>query len=229
MDRRSDWKQNVPYRIVSRKWSVMVEDASPIRRRPGRPRSDQSREAILAATAALLTEQGLLGLTIEAVAARAGVGKATIYRWWKTKEALALDAFVAGFIAVPPPALTDTGSLAGDLRTIMVERMRVSSLPGEVRVYSALLAQVREDPAFAAEYRARIYEPQRQRGRDLFARAMARGEIGADADIEAALDLLTGATLYRNMQGHAPVDAAFIDTIVTIVVTGLTADGTPPA
>jgi AcrR family transcriptional regulator len=140
----------------------MEEQPAP---RPGRPRSDQSRAAILDATAALLAEQGLLGLTIEAIAARAGTSKATIYRWWKSKEALALDAFVAGFVDPPAAGDHDTGSLAGDLRASMEARMRAIVVPGTARVYSALLAQTRDDPAFAAEYHVRIYEPQRQRCR----------------------------------------------------------------
>jgi AcrR family transcriptional regulator len=124
-------------------------------RRPGRPRSERSRAAILRAAADLLIERGLLAMTMEGVAARAGASTATLYRWWDTKELLALDAFEFGMRDRYPPPI-DTGSLAGDLDAHM--QARVSSLegPGLVRVFAGMMAYAQEHPVFGAAYRARF-------------------------------------------------------------------------
>jgi AcrR family transcriptional regulator len=200
------------------------ERGTPGSRRPGRPRSAEATAAILQAAAELLAEQGLLAMTVDAVAARAGASKATIYRWWGSKEALALDAFATGFEDRSMHVIDDTGSLVGDLRAILGARVHALAAPGVLRLYSALLAHARADPAFAATYRARVYGPLQEGGHGLFVRAIARGEIGADTDVDAALDLLLGALTYRLFQGHAPVEPAFIDTIIAIVVNGLRLD-----
>jgi len=201
----------------------MKEIRAPASRRPGRPRSQKTTAAILQAATELLAEQGLLAMSIDAVAARAGASKATIYRWWGSKEALALDAFEAGFEAQVTPAERDTGSLVGDLCVGVDARVRTLLAPGVLRVFAALLAQAHADPAFGDAYRAQVFLPLREISRQLFARAIARGEISADTDVDMALDLILGAVTYRLFQGHASPDAAFVRTIVDIVVKGLAA------
>jgi AcrR family transcriptional regulator len=192
-------------------------------RRPGRPRSEQATAAILRAAGELLAEDGLLAMTLDAVATRAGTSRATIYRWWDSKEALALDAFEAGFEEQVARATTDTGSLAGDLRENLEARMRALAAPGALRLFAALLGQVHADPAFGAAYRARVFTPLRESAREMFGRAMARGEIPAETDVDLAIDFLFGAMNNRFLHGYAAVDAAFVRGIVRSVVKGLIA------
>ncbi|MHB8647078.1 MAG: TetR/AcrR family transcriptional regulator [Thermomicrobiales bacterium] len=201
----------------------MAETSPPTSRRHGRPRSEQAKAAILRAADELLIEQGLQAMGIDAVAARAGVSKATIYRWWDSKEALALDAFGARFEGQFGPEASDSESLTDDLSLGLNRAVRALMAPGIVRVYTAFIAQAHCDPAFAAAYHARFFMPLRDPASAVLTRAAARGAIPADSDVEAALDLLRGAVMYRLFQAHAIPDAAFVRTIVAIVVNGLVA------
>src|SRR3954452_17590444 len=125
----------------------MEESLQSAPRRPGRPRSDRVTSAILHAASELLAEQGLLAMTIDAVAARSGTSRATIYRWWDSKEALALDAIEAHISAHIQGASADTGSLAGDLLAGIEARVRAATAPGMMRVWAALIALAHADPA----------------------------------------------------------------------------------
>jgi AcrR family transcriptional regulator len=186
----------------------------------GRPRSAKAQEAILKAAAELLLEHGLGAVSMDAVAARAGVSKATIYRWWPTKETLALDALYTEWItAAPVPK--DTGSLRGDLLSLLTPWARLVSAQPYARVIAALLAETRVDPAFAAEYQRRFLGPRRDQAREIFARAIQRGEIPADLDQEVAIDLIYGPVYHRLLQGHAPVNDGFVQAAVDLVLTGI--------
>src|SRR6202034_2408276 len=136
----------------------------------GRPRSEKAHKAILGAAAELLLERGLSAVSMDAVAERAGVSKATIYRWWPTKETLALDALYTEWAAAsPPPA--DTGSLRGDLLSLLSPWARLASSRPYGRVIAALLTEAQTDPAFAEEHRQRVVEPRRDQARAIFRRA----------------------------------------------------------
>ena len=175
--------------------------AGPPRR--GRPRSERAREAILSAAAELLLARGLGAVSMDAVAERAGVSKATIYRWWPTKETLALEALYHEWDTARPSS-RDTGSLRGDLLALLRPWIRFVRTRPYGRVIAALITEARTDPQFAEQYRARFVEPRREPARALFARAIERGEIPAHSDIEVALDLLYGAIYHRLLHGHAP-------------------------
>jgi AcrR family transcriptional regulator len=186
----------------------------------GRPRSAKAQEAILTAAAELLLEHGLDAVSMDAVAARAGVSKATIYRWWPTKETLALDALYTDWAAVAPVP-KDTGSLRGDLLSLLTPWARLVSAQPYARVIAALLAETRVDPAFAAEYQRRFLGPRRDQAREIFGRAIERGEAPADLDQEVALDLIYGPIYHRLLQGHAPVDDGFVQAAVDLALTGI--------
>jgi AcrR family transcriptional regulator len=159
---------------------------------------------------------------MDAVAARAGVSKATIYRWWPTKETLALDALYAEWtLAAPVPK--DTGSLRGDLIELLSPWVRLVAAQPYARVIAALLANTRTDPAFAAEYRRRVIEPRRDQAREIFRRAIERGEVPADLDLEVALDLIYGPLYLRLLQDHAPLDDGFVRAAVDMVIAGVAA------
>jgi AcrR family transcriptional regulator len=168
----------------------------------------------------LLLEHGLGGASMDAVAGRAGVSKATIYRWWPTKEALALDALFRSWTEKEPRQL-DTGSLRGDLLELLlpwVSRLRAAPYG---RLIAAFITEAQTDPEFAEQYRTRFVEPRRQRGRAVLARAAARGDIPVDADVEVTLDLLYGPLYHRLLHRHAPLDDRFVADVVDAVLRGL--------
>ncbi len=186
----------------------------------GRPRSEPARQAILAAAADLLLTRGLAAVSMDAVAARAGVSKATIYRWWPTKETLALDVLYEQ-LTEPSPEAPDTGTLRGDLLALLTGWVeRVGERPFG-RVIGALITKAGTDPVFGALYRQRYVEPRRAQARAIFTRAMGRGEIAVGTDVEAAVDLLYGALYHRLLHGHAPLTQEFVETVVGIVVAGV--------
>ena len=187
----------------------------------GRPRSEKAHEAILRAAAGLLLEHGLAAVSMDAVAARAGVSKATIYRWWPTKETLALDALYTEWTAAAPVP-RDTGSLRSDLIELLSPWVRLVSAQPYGRVIAALLAETRADPAFAAEYQRRVIEPRRDQAREIFGRAIERGEVPADLDLEVALDLIYGPLYLRLLQGHATLDDGFVQAAIDLALSGIT-------
>jgi AcrR family transcriptional regulator len=184
--------------------------------RRGRPRSEASRNAILKAAGELLLKHGLNSISMDAVAERAGASKATIYRWWPSKELLALDALFSEW-APGPADQYDTGSLAGDLHKLIRPWARQLTAQPYGRVIAALITRAQSDPDFAEEYRARFVQPRREQGRAIFARAIDRGEIPADTDIEIALDLLYGPFYHRLLHGHAKLSDRFARTVVDYV------------
>jgi AcrR family transcriptional regulator len=188
--------------------------------RRGRPRSEKARVAILEAAAELLLVQGLSAVSMDAIAERAGVSKATIYRWWPTKESLALDALFSEWAAARPPA-RDTGSLRGDLLSLLRPWAALASSRPYGRVIAGLITEAQMDPAFAVEYRTRFVEPRRAQGREVFRRAIERGEIPADTKIEVALDMLYGPLYHRLLHGHAPLDDRFVRDVVDATLDGI--------
>jgi AcrR family transcriptional regulator len=157
---------------------------------------------------------------MDAVAERAGASKATIYRWWPSKELLALDALFREW--TPQPANShDTGSLEGDLLALVRPWARRLAKKPDGRVIAALINKAQSDPQFAEQYRARFLQPRRDPGRVVLARAIARGEIPPDTDIEVALDLLYGAVYHRILHGHAKLTDRFTRTVVDQVAAGV--------
>jgi AcrR family transcriptional regulator len=195
-------------------------ETAPVTPRRGRPRSEKARLAILESAAELLLAQGLSAVSMDAVAERAGVSKATIYRWWPTKETLALDALYNEWSAARPRA-RDTGTLRGDLMSLMRPWARLAGSRPYGRVIAALITEARTDPAFAEEYRTRFLEPRRDQARAIFRRAIDRGEIPADTKVEVALDLLWGPLYHRLLHGHAPLNERFVRDVVDTVLEGI--------
>jgi AcrR family transcriptional regulator len=199
----------------------MTLEASTRAPRRGRPRSEKAREAVLTAAAELLLARGLGAVSMDTVAERAGVSKATIYRWWPTKETLALDALYHEWAAARPAA-SDTGSLRGDLLSLLRPWVRLVSKRPYGRVIAALVAEAQTDPGFAALYRDRFVEPRRAQARPILQHAIERGELPATTDVELALDLLYGPLYHRLLHGHAPLNERFLRDLVDTVLAGLT-------
>jgi AcrR family transcriptional regulator len=155
----------------------------------GRPRSEASKEAILAAAFDVLAERGYAGMSFEAVAARAGAGKTTIYRWWNTKAELAVAAFFHG--TQDELMLPDTGSTREDFR------LQITQLADLLRgtrgaVFAAMLGGARTAPGLAQALNEQWREPRRLWGNARMARAVAAGECRPNLNIRAALGILYG-------------------------------------
>jgi AcrR family transcriptional regulator len=182
-------------------------------RRPGRPRSEATRRAIEAATLDELRERGYAAVTVEGIAARAGAGKQTIYRWWRSKADLVLDAmtdFADSSVPIP-----DEGSLSDDLQAFLVASFRQrSARPALV----GLMAQAVLDPEFATAFRERFLFARRAALRGILQRAVARGEIAEAVDPELLLDVVFGVLWYRLLLDHAPLDDAAARDLSALVV-----------
>ena len=188
------------------------------RRRPGRPRSEQSRTAVLRATSELMQEVGLRAMTTEEIAARSGVSKATIYKWWSNKYAVAVEAFLSEMFAESPDP--HTGSAREDLRMALRGLMHFYTSPSG-RVFAQLVGEAQFDPEIAAELRDRLVGSRRQLVRAIVDRGVERGELRDDVDPEIAMDLVFGPAMYRFVAGHAPLDDAAADAIVDGAIRGL--------
>jgi AcrR family transcriptional regulator len=183
------------------------------RRRPGRPRSERARRAILAATLELAAAHGPRGLNMDAIAKRAGVSKETLYRWWPSKTELVLEALAErGEETIPLP---DTGSLAGDLRAFL--RATVASTdPTTQRLLRALAAEAATDTSTAGLIRDRFLARRRAALNELLLRAVTRSEL-TRADAAIALDLVYGSLWYRLIFDIAPLDNNWADNVARAI------------
>jgi AcrR family transcriptional regulator len=186
----------------------------------GRPRSERARLAVLAAAAELLVDRGLAAVSMDVVASQAGVSKATIYRWWPTKETLALDALYTEWAAAQPFDV-DTGSLRGDLLALLIPWAGAASSRPYGRVIAALVSEAQTDPAFAVQYRQRVIQQRRDQARAILDRAIERGEIPPSTRTEVAIDLLYGPLYHRLLHGHAPLDDQFVQDVVDMALAGI--------
>jgi AcrR family transcriptional regulator len=164
-------------------------------RSPGRPRSAAADEAIIAATLALLVEDGYRALTMERVRERSGVGKATIYRRYASKEELVRAAIVHLNSDIPLP--DDTGSLEDDYLAVVQIVLARAESTGALTLMPRLLGEVADDPDMHALFSEHLVEPRRRVVRGILQRAVERGEVRADADLELAIDLIVGPMIYR--------------------------------
>jgi AcrR family transcriptional regulator len=190
------------------------------KRPPGRPRSEQSRQAILRSTLKLLRRHGgVPDLAIEAVAADANVSKATVYRWWPTKAALVVDAFSAS--ADQELQFPDTGSLRNDIGLQMRRLIRIFRSP-RGRVVAALLAGGQSDPELIEAFRERFLWPRRRRAYKTLQRGIDRGELPRNSDLDLILDSLYGPIYMRFLIRHIELREDFADEICGLILSGPT-------
>ena len=196
----------------------MSATAIPIEKKRGRPRSRHTEQAILKAASEIVSASGLAEMTIEGVAERAGVGKASIYRRWPSKGALAFDAVVDTILATQPTP--DTGSLEGDLTHVAENWVRLSNNRRGGRTVAYFIAAVQSDPDLAVAWRERFVNRIRRERRPIIERAIARGEIPAGSDPELIMDLLFGPLYHRYLNRHLPLDQSFARGVARMVAAG---------
>jgi AcrR family transcriptional regulator len=189
-------------------------------RRPGRPRSEHADQAIIEATLEIFGEVGPHGLGIEQVAARAGVGKATIYRRWPGKEELLLDAIGALRTDLPQP---QGRSVRADLAAVVEALSGEANDPRRARQFALLHGDGLKYPRLLARYNEVVMEPRRELIRSILRRGLATGELREDADIEAATFLLSGAVLARSGCAAETSDARYARRVAEELLRGLAA------
>ena len=183
-------------------------------------RSETSRLAILDAALALCREQGYAKVTIEAIAARAGVGKQTIYRWWPTRSAVVLDALLAATLVDTPFPLTD--SARGDFRTHLRSVARLFASPSGALIRE-MVAESQADPAVADDFRTRFWAPRRELSLARLERGIAEGQVRRDIPREPALDALYGPLWIGLLVSHRALDARYADEVLDAVWAGVEA------
>jgi AcrR family transcriptional regulator len=184
----------------------------------GRPRSEETKKAILTASYELLLENGFNAVTVEGIAERAGVSKATIYKWWPNKAAVVLDGFFAAtesMLQVP-----DTGSAREDL-FIQVNNLATFITSPKGKVITELIAEGQFDANIAEEYRIRYFNPRRLISRHIIERGILRGELRKDMDIELSIDLIFAPLFYRLLITGEAVDSSFVKSLLSYALIGL--------
>jgi len=193
-------------------------------RRGGRPRSDRAHRAILDATREMLVEDGFAALRLERVAARAGVAKTTIYRRWRTKEALALELLME--LAGPHIAIADSGDTREDLLAAVTNAMRALTETEFGPVIRALLSQIARNRSLGDPFRASVVQGRRDEITKVIERGIARGDLRPDADAEIATELLVGPVYFRLMFG-GKLDSDFAERIADSVFRAFATRGLP--
>jgi AcrR family transcriptional regulator len=176
---------------------------TPRRPHTGRRRNDAAKDAILDAAFRLLSGPGTEGLTIDAIAAEAGVGRQTIYRWWPSKGAVVADALARHARVVVPER--NTGSLTGDLVAFFTDSFAGLENEGLANRLRQIVAQAQSDE-HVAQVLADFTAVRRAALHALLERGQAAGEVAADADLDMLVDMAYGVLYYRLLIGHAPLD-----------------------
>jgi AcrR family transcriptional regulator len=202
-------------RPMNTDWSSVVT-APPLTR--GRPRRDAVHRAILDATRELLVRDGFTKLRLEGVAARAGVGKATIYRRWPSKEALALDLLLE--LASPHIAVDEIGETRSELREVVMNAVRALTETSFGPVIRAMISQIAGNPAIGDPFREMVVGARREQVGWVIERGIARGDLRPDADPAIATELLVGPVYFRLVFGGR-LDAAFADQVVDVFLRGV--------
>jgi len=189
--------------------------------RRGRPRSDRAHRAILDAARDLLIEEGFSGLRLEHVAARAGVGKATIYRHWGSRQELALELLIE--LAEPHIEVAVTGDTHAELLATVMNPVRAMTETSFGPVIRSLLSEIAMDPELGDRFRETVVRARRAEVARVMARGIERGDLREGADLSVATELLVGPVYFRLMFGGR-LDSDFAERIVAVFLAGA---GTP--
>lgn len=186
----------------------------------GRPRSDKLHRAILDAARELLIQDGYTRLRLEHIAVRAGVGKATLYRRWRSKEALA-QALIAD-LAAPHLTIEDTGDTRQEMLAAVLNPLKAITETEFGPVILALMSQIAGNPALGDPFRATVVATRRTEVEKMIARGIARGDLRPDADVSVATELLVGPVYFRLVFGGV-LDDEFAERLVDSIMLGFAA------
>jgi AcrR family transcriptional regulator len=195
----------------------MTDNKTTAAPRLGRPREERAGRAIVAATLDLIAEHGVRDLRMDDVAERARVGKATIYRRYRSKDELVTAAIAALVSEIKVP---DTGSTRGDLLALMQGAVEVYSRSIEAAVMPSLVDAMSRDAGLARAVRERLLAGRRTALRALLGRGVERGDLRPDLDVELALDVLGGPLFYRLLVTGAPIDQELAEGVVELILRG---------
>lgn len=196
-----------------------VEPSSEPPRRRGRPRNEGLRRTILRAAADLLEERGVDGVTIEAIAERAEVGKQTIYRRWASRAAVLVEAFLSQDDATG--GVPDTGSLRKDLAIFASGLADSAGRDSLRRSVAGLVSASHTDAEVGRLFRERFVAPSRAVLRQVLERANGRGELHPDLDVEVAIDALLGAVWYRALISGGRLDDTYAESLAVTLTSGI--------
>lgn len=184
----------------------------------GRPRNAEAEKAILTASYDLLLETGFGAVTVEKIAERAQVSKATIYKWWPNKAAVIMDGFLSAAAARLP--VPDTGSVFSDILIHATNLARFLTSP-EGKVITEIIGEGQFDPGLAEAYRSRYFNPRRLEARQLLERGVQRKELPEQLNIELSIDLIYGPIFYRLLLTGEKLDDTFIKDLTTAAFEGI--------
>lgn len=201
-----------------------METEEPVR--TGRPRSEKRKAAILAAAGDLMMEGGLRAATMEAIAARAGVGKATVYKWWPSRGAVALEGFMLR--AADSWTLPEGLPAAQALRILAADAVRLFTRSPAGPLMRALAADAQSDPEIAQALREQWFAPRRAVAAEVLRAGMRNGELRDDLDLAATLDLVFAPVYYRLLFSHEPLDEDFAERTVDQALAGIAAPRSGP-
>jgi AcrR family transcriptional regulator len=187
------------------------------RRPPGRPRSEDSRRAILLAALTSVAELGYGHTTIEGIATRAGVGKQTIYRWWPSKADIVLEASASKADTYVP--VDDRGSYAADLQAFLVASFAIANNPDVANLLRALMAEAQIDAAFGERLRSAFLLPRREALAVITDRARVRGDLPTQPSASVVADVVFGTIWYRILATREPFEDQLIDDLLSILTT----------
>jgi AcrR family transcriptional regulator len=202
-----------PVRLVSK--FTLPSDPMTDQSRPGRKRSEQSRLSILTATLELVAEAGYGGLTVEGIAARSGVGKQTIYRWWPSKADVLLDALAMNAdLRIPIP---DEGSFRADLAHFLGSTFELGQKSQVADTLRALMAQAQIDPEFGKRFREDFLFRRRDALGEVVDRARERGELPPGVNPGTMIDVVFGTLWYRLLATREPVGRGLAGELVALL------------
>jgi AcrR family transcriptional regulator len=177
----------------------------------GRPRSEETKKLILSTSYQMLLELGFKAVTVDGIALRTGVSKATIYKWWPNKAAVVVDGFFdASEMLLQIP---DTGSAKEDI-FIQVNNLAAFFTSSKGKIVTELIAEGQFDSNIASEYQKRYFQPRRQITRQILERGIGRNQVNKDIDIELVIDIIYAPIFYRLMITGDKIDKGYIDKVL---------------
>jgi len=210
------------YGVAMRSATHSTPEAVPTETAPDESRrSKRTHNAILAAAEKLLAEKGYANVTIEGIAAKAGAGKQTIYRWWSSKAELYMELYSE--LANRDIHLPDTGSVERDLRELFYQLFDFFQRTGAGGALPGIIAEIQSEPGLAKAFYEDLVKSRRRLWRQLIERGVERGEIRGDLNLELIVDILNGPVWYRRLLGHAPLSRRFANDLVRVIMGGIRA------